>query len=281
MSLLHNSESFEGPRESLLGGFPVTGLPKSRTNNSKKKFRLTMLIPWIIFIALIGAILIQWKRPGPIICDGRHFWKDHEIEGAKREIVPTVKEVTFTGGLKIKPDVGLYREIDPHLPIYVGSPTPEIDAAWAAITDPMNLFLTLDEASIMGEDGMIKEPASGLYMAMPQVLHDLHCVNYLRKALSLEYYPEMNDSILQVHIEHCLDGIRQSLMCYSDMTIIKEYWTDLKGQNGGMMADFDNVHICRDFDTIRNWMTSRNAEDDEIWPSVAARLKAGASYKTY
>ncbi|KAG4438530.1 hypothetical protein IFR05_006004 [Cadophora sp. M221] len=100
----------------------------------------------------------------------------------------------------------------------------------------------------------------------------------------------MNDSILDVHIgkqksdevskleiikwlDHCIDGLRQSLMCFSDMTLIKEYWTEDKDDGGGMMADFDNVHLCRDFDSIRAWMTGRNAEDDDNWPQVAERLR--------
>jgi hypothetical protein len=63
-------------------------------------------------------------------------------------------------------------------------------------------------------------------------------------------------------------------MCYSDMTIVKEYWADSKGENGGMMADFDNVHTCRDFNSIRDWMSDRNAEDDDEWPKVAKRIWA-------
>jgi hypothetical protein len=41
-----------------------------------------------------------------------------------------VKEVTFTGGLRIKDGVGLIREVDPTQTPYVGTPSLEIDAAW-------------------------------------------------------------------------------------------------------------------------------------------------------
>jgi len=69
-------------------------------------------------------------------------------------------------------------------------------------------------------------------------------------------------------------------MCSSDMTIIKEYWTELKGPNGSIMAEFDNVHMCRDFGRIRDWLNGRNAEDDNVWPQVARRLKT-ASQSNY
>ena len=68
-------------------------------------------------------------------------------------------------------------------------------------------------------------------------------------------------------------------MCTSDMTIIPEHWTTHKGPNGGMISDFDNLHICRDYETMRKWRVDRNAEDDEIWPKVAERLWTAAPNK--
>ncbi|PVH88366.1 hypothetical protein DL98DRAFT_509079 [Cadophora sp. DSE1049] len=242
-------------------------------SQSRRSFRIAFTLPWAVIISLLVIILLQWRGSTTSECVLETFWNDYEIEGAKREISPRFKEVKFTGGLKIKPGVGLYRDVGLDLPTYVGTPSPEIDAAWSKVINPLNLFMTLDEANVMGTEGMGIEPASGLYMSMPQVLHDLHCLNMIRKVLRLDHYTEMNNSILDVHIDHCIDGLRQSLMCFSDMTLIKEYWTDNKGDEGGMMADFDNVHVCRDFDSIRAWMTGRNAEDDGIWPLVAERLR--------
>lgn len=114
--------------------------------------------------------------------------------------------------------------------------------------------------------------------------------NFLRKALYLEYYPEQNTSTLQVHTgnsglwafpsrlhgltavysEHCIDSLRQSFMCTSDMTIIREYWSE---KDKHLLANFNNVHTCRDFDAIREWSNDRNGQDDGVWPGVAQRLK--------
>lgn len=118
----------------------------------------------------------------------------------------------------------------------------------------------------------------------------------IRQALYLEHYPKMNVSTFQIHIgklpsyissitqlisivEHCIDSIRQSLMCTGDMTMIPEHWTTHKGPSGGMISDFDNLHMCRDYEAIRKWRVDRNAEDDEIWPKVAERLWAAALNK--
>jgi len=63
-------------------------------------------------------------------------------------------------------------------------------------------------------------------------------------------------------------------MCFADMTTITEYWIEDRQR---MLADFDNMHICRDFAALKKWTQGRNAEDDKRWPENAARVKAGAA----
>lgn len=41
-----------------------------------------------------------------------------------------------------------------------------------------------------------------------------------------------------------------------------------------MMADFDNIHMCRDFDALKRWMRTRDAEDAAPWRENADRLLA-------
>lgn len=59
-------------------------------------------------------------------------------------------------------------------------------------------------------------------------------------------------------------------MCTSDMTIIRQYWSD---EYHRILADFDNVHMCRDFDAVRQWSDGRNGQDEDVWPQVAEKLK--------
>jgi hypothetical protein len=64
------------------------------------------------------------------------------IEAARRQIPLAMKQVKFTGTLKIVDGVGLIREIDPTLPAYVGTPSPEMDTAWKEIIHRTS-FVTL------------------------------------------------------------------------------------------------------------------------------------------
>lgn len=56
------------------------------------------------------------------------------------------------------------------------------------------------------------------------------------------------------HIEHCIDYLRQSLMCISDTTLeVVENIT--KGVTG--VLGFGTQHQCKDFEQLRAWTSER------------------------
>ncbi|KAK8915308.1 hypothetical protein VCV18_010854 [Metarhizium anisopliae] len=76
-----------------------------------------------------------------------------------------MKQVKFTGGLKIVDGVGLVREINTTLPAYVGPPSPEIDDAWEKIVHPLNIFVS--ERELGGDlEGTTPDPETGLHVAI-------------------------------------------------------------------------------------------------------------------
>lgn len=52
------------------------------------------------------------------------------LETVKKEIPATTKRVRFTAGLRYNEQQELVRPVHPDLPEYVGTPSPEVDAAW-------------------------------------------------------------------------------------------------------------------------------------------------------
>ncbi len=79
----------------------------------------------------------------------------------------------------------------------------------------------------------------------------------IRKALHPEYYKPQNpgpageDGLLGPHhIDHCVDAIRQSLMCSVDVSVL--VWTWLPERQ----AHFERAtvpHTCRNFEKIQEW----------------------------
>jgi len=56
------------------------------------------------------------------------------------------------------------------------------------------------------------------------------------------------------HSGHCLDFLRQQLMCTADVGLVSFVW--VKSQNGPV-ADLSTKHRCRDFEAIRDWASER------------------------
>jgi hypothetical protein len=110
-----------------------------------------------------------------------------------------------------------------------------------------------------------------------EVLHTLHCLNELRIGLSPDYYRgrrqrKLHTGMLAVpisrvlvicnlnwwgdNLDHCIDQIRQVLMCNADLTPVPTMWHDSILDH---YIDADQVHTCRNFDAIRAWASSRNS----------------------
>ncbi|KAL6909222.1 hypothetical protein GGI43DRAFT_429816 [Trichoderma evansii] len=239
-----------------------------------------VIAPWILCIFLLGVIVAKANTADQC------YWKGNELEIAKRESAPAQIRTRFTGGLRYNSSKQLFRQLEPNQPDYVGFPTPEIDAAWDELISTTDVFLTTDEmrenvrnhgtfADLPDGDVLYTDPFSGLYQAVPSVFHELHCLNKIRRAIYKDHYPEDVNDIYWPHIQHCMDSIRQSLMCTADLTPIPEAYTAYK-PNGSLEPIFQVFHTCRDFKAIQKWAKTRDSLDDAVWRLNAERLKPGS-----
>ncbi|KAF5327262.1 hypothetical protein D9619_003931 [Psilocybe cf. subviscida] len=86
----------------------------------------------------------------------------------------------------------------------------------------------------------------------------------IRQALNPDYYPEMRmgNPKIDGHVNHCVDSIRQSLMCSADISTIVWQW-DEGTQNTTLRGNV--AHKCRNFNLIREWahknMIGRHFDD--------------------
>ena len=56
------------------------------------------------------------------------------------------------------------------------------------------------------------------------------------------------------HIDHCIDAIRQYLMCNADISPINWVWDKREGKS---KAVAQVAHTCRNFDEIKHWARGR------------------------
>lgn len=66
---------------------------------------------------------------------------------------------------------------------------------------------------------------------------------------------ETADANLSIeHIEHCVDDLRQGLMCSANITPVPWRWIE---DNNASKAVSDLVHTCRDWNKIAEWARER------------------------
>ena len=73
----------------------------------------------------------------------------------------------------------------------------------------------------------------------------------IRKRLWIAGDLDPNDDLLEMsHLDHCLDMIRQNIMCSSDITPITYAWSK-KEQRAVAVGKV--MRTCRDFEAIKQW----------------------------
>ncbi|KAF2169662.1 hypothetical protein M409DRAFT_20077 [Zasmidium cellare ATCC 36951] len=145
-------------------------------------------------------------------------------------------------------------------------PSPEVDAAWDDLEWIGRFYVTDEEVVKLGKDPSItvKSPRHpGKNIAIVTVFHELHCLNSLRKALYPEYYfgTPRTDEIYWSHIYHCIDAIRQSLMCNADVDVTTCHWVETQE---APYADLSKNQVCRDFDAIKSWQNETMEDLNDV-----------------
>jgi Mycotoxin biosynthesis protein UstYa len=76
------------------------------------------------------------------------------------------------------------------------------------------------------------------------------------------YQTDPAQLLTHMHLAHCLDILRQRLMCDTDIGVFGSYWV----QNGTHLrpfVDFNTKHVCRNFNPIRLWAKERQMPEHE------------------
>ena len=68
------------------------------------------------------------------------------------------------------------------------------------------------------------------------------------------------DYVVKYHVSHCLDILRQQLMCQPDTGMLGQVWWDKESPKA--FVDFNTVHKCKDYEGIRRWAEERQLPVD-------------------
>jgi len=147
---------------------------------------------------------------------------------------------------------------------FKGPPSPSIDEHWDSITYGDGGVINISEDVLRAVNASVEYSVKlapeigGGYMASVEALHQLHCLDILRQATYEDYYKDKAEpwkdspQTLRYHLDHCVDNLRQKLMCDADAGILTYVW--VKG-HPAPFPDFSVQHKCRDFDALKDWVT--------------------------
>ncbi|KAF4635222.1 hypothetical protein G7Y89_g2866 [Cudoniella acicularis] len=152
---------------------------------------------------------------------------------------------------------------------------------------PLNIKLTEEEYRKIGKspETAAKNPSEfgGGYFLQPEFSHQLHCINLLRKASHFKYSyylahdPDFKDkpATFKVHFDHCVEMLRQFVMCHADVGLVTAHWIE---QRGRPWPDFNTKQTCRNFEGIWQWTVDHQMpEGTPMIPTKPAGAKALSS----
>ncbi|KAK0702005.1 hypothetical protein B0T26DRAFT_735537 [Lasiosphaeria miniovina] len=149
---------------------------------------------------------------------------------------------------------------------YGGEPTAASDAAWHDLLNNMSVRVTAEELEAHGQTS-VALPEGGGYLAWLGVFHELHCVKMLRQWSWREhYFPNMtaHDHMHQmVHIDHCLDWLRNAAICRADTSALAVFKWDPRMPHP-MLNTHRVPHRCVDWDALMTSHADRLVPHQEV-----------------
>ncbi|KAF4636214.1 hypothetical protein G7Y89_g1859 [Cudoniella acicularis] len=137
---------------------------------------------------------------------------------------------------------------------FFGEPRPELDEAWSGLTESSMVEISAQDMKIMNKSSIaIKE--TGGYVGYYAVYHQLHCLKRMYQMNYKEYYSDLAGSFTMEHFQHCMEVLRQGLMCKPDLTVNTMQWEPRASLGYVGVTAWDRK--CIDWDSFHAWTNTK------------------------
>ncbi|KAL9480322.1 hypothetical protein ACSS6W_005108 [Trichoderma asperelloides] len=237
-------QSFSSGDEDKLLGSESENLPLQSRGNGRDNLRLIhfFLVALLSSSVSIVASLIVWKAVQPKL-------------GLRENI-------RLLPGLDIPPLGPIQKAFMPER-VYDDPRTEKGHEAWMNLFPKGKGYVSIDNIEAAGPvpDYVRDTSTDGTGRFSIATFHQLHCL-YL---LQVELFDALSSNITEPrsHSLHCLDYLRESILCTSDSTLEPfkpafDLATPRKGVDG-----YGTPHQCRDFGKLRSWAERFRYNDDQ------------------
>lgn len=152
-------------------------------------------------------------------------------------------------------------------PIFQQPPSPEVDEAWERIGNVSGVRLTAAELRRMGHDPRnvwTFPDQEDAYWGLPEVYHQTHCIDMMRRAAFPEYYGNLRKLYanltfpFEAHLLHCQMVLLKAITCASDLDLVTFH--KLEGVDGPspvyrteLAGTRATLRKCKNWNAIRDW----------------------------
>ncbi|KAE8152272.1 hypothetical protein BDV25DRAFT_138087 [Aspergillus avenaceus] len=132
---------------------------------------------------------------------------------------------------------------------YEGAPNAKNNAAWEKLLGVGVVGISDKEDSRLTNGTARSVTNPSVHIVELEMFHQLHCLKWLR-----DRYWELEGAVA-TSINHCIDYLRQVIMCHGDLTPITFEWNH---GIDGYLAHHSTPHMCRNFNAIYEWAADRD-----------------------
>jgi len=153
-----------------------------------------------------------------------------------------------------------------------GDPSAEVDERWHKLM--MNISIRVSEKELKRNGQTSVELPNGGHLAWLEVYHSLHCLKRLRKWNHRQYYyPNLLESSVEYmmsHVDHCIERVRQAVMCLPDLSLTTFEWTE--NNTTPMLNTYKAPHTCVDWGHLMHSIKDRIVDPSELDSMVNPNL---------
>ncbi|KAI1322435.1 hypothetical protein F5Y16DRAFT_404450 [Xylariaceae sp. FL0255] len=221
----------DGADSHLLVDYQEKGTQRSRVVKRSIALWVTLPITLVVYSALLFAVGFRVGFEGQRQCANLLF--SPVADGLKSGI----------------------KTVDTQFPTrnnFKGPPSRELDDAWDALTSSLHIRISREEIERMKETSIALSDEDGGFLAGIDAIHQIHCLDIIRRKVYEYAYEEL--PMAEMHIDHCIDSIRQTLMCHpSDGLFMYDWKTTLRGPSPRFLARRE----CADWSKLQAWSALR------------------------
>ncbi|KAI0100069.1 hypothetical protein GGR51DRAFT_533740 [Nemania sp. FL0031] len=237
---------------------PLCSLPGEETRCScrhKRSYSYTCIAASILYILLAGLYAILWIQFSA--------FKSEEESTLKPELFLSLASTSA-----FRRDSRVFSLTVADTP-FSGDPSPELDQAWHDLLKDTTIRVSKEDLDYYNVTSLPLADGSG-YASELFMTHELHCLKKVRQWIYKESYftqvQGMQRNELKRHIDHCIETLRQGIMCRGDVSL--GTYTYLRGSND-VTARTWGKHQCIDFEALISWARERAVDVSQ--PGVFAQ----------